>query len=723
MAYDYTKPYGTPNAPGQGYGTPGASQSSSVANAIMQKKPPGGDANDAILQSAQAWGQMRKRPGGKPGTGNVPNKPQAMPNAPGQAYPGGPGGPQIALPPGYQLGGSGWGISPAQMDQIQSQYMVGVVGPNGQVTGVPPGWQPGQPLPKPPGYGGGYDGSGINPGAGYGGPQFGNAGGYQAGGGEVPGQIGGQAPPLDFLEKKMKSKQRPGGGKFATNGIGTPGPGGVSDGRAVMLEGMQALGGIDPQFMAAAAKDNAPDDEVKDGSEPGTNPGPNNKPPTNQNPNTNPNGNPNPNQQPKMDQWLIDESNRLAATPGFEFLKSPAGQQIYAMYAARQQQDGTVGKGMTFAEWAAKNWEEAAGKVGMSPEDQKNFGHFVRQTGYKQQAQRMVDEYTKGGGKGDTSWVNGDVVREFEEWARGNPKAGLDFWTWAGTVRRGINPWDNGKPLNPKKPGGPNTGKPLPKPLQDLKNEGGWPAGKPRPFVGDLPQNRPSADADGGGGQTTPGTGAGGGTSKTGGGGGSSTTTAGGGVEGDPEGAYLRKLETAMKERQKYVMGEADRAFQAQAALKGLGNTGAYGDAYGDFMANMGSQFNEQLAKPVWEAYEQEQTRRNNAAMSRYQSDKSWDASRYGADRGLEGAIASANAAHAAAGAAAAAQQYNAQLDYNLGLQQLGLEASNSDWGRQRWMLEMMASLGPEQLLASLFGSGNNYLPGFAWQPGSNGGR
>jgi hypothetical protein len=401
-----------------------------------------------------------------------------------------------------------------------------------------------------------------------------------------------------------------------------------------------------------------------------------------------------------MDQWLIDESNRLSSTPGFEFLKSPAGKQIYAMYAAEQQGNGTVGKGPTFAEWASKNWEAAAGKAGMSAEDQKNFGYFVRQTGYQQQATRMVNEYKQKGGKGDTSWVTGDKIRQYEEWARGNPKANLDFWTWAGTVNQGINPWDNGKPIAPPPAAAGSGGNPFYQ--QWLANHPGeaqhlYGQGNTSGATGAAPAPPPPGGS-GSGGETN----------------GKTHTEAGGGVQGEYENDYLKEYESALKDRQKYVMGEADRSFQAQAALKGLGNTGAFGDAYGRFMNDAATGFNTQLSEAVNGAYENEQTRRNQAAMSRYQSDSSLTGTKYGAD-------ANASAAQAGAAASSAASQYNSQLDYNLGLQQLGLDASNADWGRQQWLMNLMASLGPEQMLQQMFGSGNQYLPGFAWQQPSGG--
>lgn len=692
---DYTKPYGTPNQPGQGGATPGASSSSSVANAAMQKPTtPKSDPWGAIQASAQSWAQRKKPPitrptatpptqtppangGGYDGSGINPGAPGGPPKPspyPPGAVPVGVGGPPMGMPPvPPQMGAPGspnpfeaffeqMRPTPANGADPQMQYMIGTVKPDGTVGGVPLGWTPDGATDKRARMPASNTGSNAG--------KFAPQGANGVGAPPVPPAsnrtLGGSLPPMDtnYFASAAKDENTAGGG------TGTGGSGGSGAGQTATNQSTNAPTTPPPAPPAGGG-----------GGAAGT--------------------------PPKMDQWLIDESNRLSKTPGFEFLKSGPGQQIYAMYAAEQQRNGTVGKGMTFAEWAAHNWEEAAGKVGMSPEDQKNFGSFVRNTGYQQQATRMVDEYHKNGGKGDTSWVNGDKIRQYEEWARGNPTANLDFWTWAGTINQGKNPWDNGKPLTP------------PPPTQDPKDKlpdwwkDAFPDGVPPSMYG-------TGNHSGGGAGGGPGGGSGTGVSPTPPGttNGKTTTTAGGGVEGDPNSVYLKKLEDAMKERQKYVMSEADRSFQAQAALKGLGNTGAFGDAYGRFMNDASSNFNEQLAKPVFDAYENEQTRRNQAAMSRYQSDSSLTGTKYGADKGLEGSLANAAAAQAGAGASAAASQYNAMLDYNLGLQNLGLEASNSDWQRQKWMMEMLASLGPEQMLQQMFGSGNQYLPGFAWQPG-----
>lgn len=382
-------PYGTPNQPGQGAATPGASSSASLLNASMQKRSGGGDPYGSMVSSAQAW-KKQPAPGGVPG-----GKPAAQP--------------------------SGW-------ENLQRKRVERAGRPNNATAPPPVPGGPGAPTPVMSAFQQFSAGNGL--------PQAPTGQSYSIGGPppigsstmKGPGEEGGYEPPANWLDEAPKDGYDDNTG---LNRAGKPKPEAASTWVDADGDGYDDKTGLDrsgkPKAGGAATATGAPDP------------------------------------------WLVEEAGRLSSTPGFEFLKSPAGVQIYAMYASKQQEAGTVGKGPTFAEWAAHNWEEAAGKVGMSPADQQNFGYFVRQVGYQQQASRMVKEYLQGGGKGDTSWVNGQVVGEYETWARGNADANLDFWTWAGTVRRGINPWDNGRPLKP--PGGSNTGKALPPWMKQLYDE------------------------------------------------------------------------------------------------------------------------------------------------------------------------------------------------------------------------------------------------------------
>lgn len=392
---------------------------------------------------------------------------------------------------------------------------------------------------------------------------------------------------------------------------------------------------------------------------------------------------------PGSEQRIWQNAQAWSKIPGFEWLtKNPE------MIALWESQGGKE----SFSVWAGRNWELIAQKTGMSAQDQKNFGYFVRQEAYKRGAQDLRNQlYAKDPTK-DNQWITPQLVAQYEDWRRANPTAKEDFFTWVGANKgdptqlwpdpfakygqRGKRSADQIRSLATDVNADPSK----------FLNHPDFQDPASQQWIRAMMQRQKTSNAGGVGGPSIWGPGVfppgGGGSGGPGGGGGGESTYNSGPTGGYVGGnQYLDTLKQALRASQGESLDKMMREYRHNAAIGGLENSGGYGVMAGDLMRGALLDQNKELNQLMFTGNENEQERLLKQALARITSADS----RYAADAG-------ANAAAAGAGAS----MYAADINKLLGLAGLDFD---------KWKFSQSLPLDYWKLLLDYFNSVGS-LPG-----------